>query len=73
MTAPCTAGGAAWGVIPISLKIDVKLGSEALDDTCDPGAGGVVRPKIAVNSPTVFFGGSMGWEENPGISAGLSP
>ena len=76
MTPPCTVGGAlnaGCGVIPMSLKIEVKLGSEALGETGDPEAGGVVRPNIAVNSPTVFFGGSTGWEENDGISAGLSP
>jgi hypothetical protein len=57
----------------MSLKIDVKLGSEVLGGAGDPGAGDVVLPNSAVKSPTVFLGGSMGWEENAGISAGLSP
>ena len=57
----------------MSLKIDVKLGSEGFEEGGDAGAAGVVRPNMAVNSPTLFFGGSMGSEENAGISAGLSP
>jgi hypothetical protein len=57
----------------MSLKIDVKLPSDALEDAGEAGAGVVVRPKSAVNSPTFFFGGSIGWEEKAGISAGLSP
>jgi hypothetical protein len=75
MIPPCTGDGliGGWGVIPMSLKIDVKLPSDALEDAGEAGAGVVVRPNSAVNSPTFFFGGSIGWEEKDGISAGLSP
>ncbi|HXJ88523.1 MAG TPA: hypothetical protein VMS18_17010 [Candidatus Binatia bacterium] len=61
-----------WGV-PMSLKIDVKLGSDVPAGTADSGAGGEVWPNTAVNSPTLFFGGSTGSDENDGMSADLSP
>ena len=75
MIAPCTAGGALNGAccVPMSLNIDVKLGSDALADAGLAALGGVAWPNRAVNSPTVFFGGSIGSEENDGISEGLSP
>ena len=62
MTPPFRGGGAlkaGWDV-PMSLNIPVKLGSETLVETGDAGSGVVVLPKRAVNSPTLFLGGSMG-------------
>jgi len=59
--------------VPISWKIDVKLGSEVVAGTADSGAGDEDWPNTAVNSPTVFLGGSIGCDENDGMSADLSP
>jgi hypothetical protein len=74
MTLLCTGGGGfnAAGV-PMSLNIEVKLGSEAFADVGLAALAGVACPNKAVNSPTVFFAGSLGCEENAGTSGELSP
>lgn len=75
MTCPCAGDGelnVGWAE-GMSLKIDVKLGSEMFADDGAAGAAGPAWPNNAVKSPTDFFGGSTGWEENAGISVDLSP
>ena len=74
MTLPSTGGG-AFNVagVPMSLKIEVKLGSDAFADVALAALAGDACPNRAVNSPTVFFAGSLGCEENAGTSEGLSP
>jgi hypothetical protein len=47
----------------MSLNIDVKLDPGALGGACDVGGLGVAPPNRAVNSPTFFFGGSIGCDE----------
>jgi hypothetical protein len=47
----------------MSSKIDVKLDPGALGGAGDTGGLGVAPPNTAVNSPTFFFGGSIGWDE----------
>jgi hypothetical protein len=62
MTGPCIGVDAlsVEGAGDMSLNIDVKLGSAALTGAGDAGADGAECPKRAVNSPTFFFGGSIG-------------
>lgn len=74
MTGPSTgAGGLNVDGLPMSLNIDVKLGSDEFADVGFAALEGVACPNSAVNSPTVFFGGSIGCEENAGTSEGVSP
>jgi hypothetical protein len=47
----------------MSLNIDVKLDPGALGGAGDAGVLGVAPPNTAVNSPTFFFGGSIGCDE----------
>ena len=64
-TPPCIGAGASndgWGV-PMSLNIPVKLGPEALGGAGVAEDEGVAPPNTAVNSPTFFFGGSIGSDE----------
>jgi len=74
-TPPCTGvevlkSGLA---VSMSLKIPVKLGPESGFPAAPVIAGAAVAwPKTAVNSPTVFFGGSIGWDVKRGMSDGLS-
>ena len=73
MTGPSTGdGGLNVAGVAMSLNIDVKLGS-AFADLGLAALEGVACPNRAVNSPSAFFGGSLGWEENAGTSEGLSP
>ena len=74
MTLPSTGGG-VFNVagVPMSLNIEVKLDSDAFADVGLAALAGVDCPNRAVNSPTVFFAGSLGCEENAGTSEGLSP
>ena len=44
----------------MSLKIDVKLDSAPLGGIGDDADEGAALPNKAVNSPTTFFGGSIG-------------
>ena len=68
-------GGGGFNVagVPMSLKIEVKLASDAFADIGLAAPAGVACPNRAVNSPTVCFEGSPGCEENAGTSEGLSP
>ena len=74
MTLLCTGdGGFNVAGVPMSLNIEVKLGSDASADVGLAARAGVACPNSAVNSPTVFFGGSIGCDENAGTSEGVSP
>jgi hypothetical protein len=57
----------------MSLNTPVKLSSEASDGAGVDAGGADDRPNRAVNSPTVFFGGSIGRDEEAGISEEFSP
>ena len=74
MTGPSTGGGGLnVAGAPMSLNIDVKLGSDEFADAGFAPLEGGACPNNAVNSPTVFFGGSIGCEENAGTSEEVSP
>lgn len=61
ITTPGTGRSAFVGCgVLISLNIDVKLGSAVPGDAGAAALGGVACPNRAVNSPTFFFGGSIG-------------
>jgi len=69
----CTGGLNVGCGFPMSLNSPVKLLAEALFPGALSAGGADACPNMAVNSPTLLRGGSIGSEENAGTSAGASP